>query len=177
MRGPPDNQRRVGVAARISGCGFFLVILAGGSGPPVATVYVSIPPSASARRFTQDLANLTRRHGLFPRVGQATDDHGHTVYVLDTDGIGTRLWSQNVPLSGHEDPARCGRHSEAYPDPAQFVLDISSPLPWQRGEAAQLASVLSRDLSSRLRGEEPASGMQLSSPRGRTVRQRLARVP
>ena len=59
-----------------------------------------VASQANASSFTNNLASLARRHGLTASAGQATDDKGHTLYVVEAKGRRIRLWSQNMPLSG-----------------------------------------------------------------------------
>lgn len=96
------------------------------------TMYVLVTPQ-TASTFVDNLASVARRHGLTPSVGRATDDKRHTLHVLEAKGRRMRLWSQNMPLSGHEDVAMCGRHGEAYPDPGQFIVVVK---PTRQGVAA-----------------------------------------
>jgi hypothetical protein len=124
-------------------CGALLLgTLAGCSVPVTATLYAVVPPTRGGETFNRDLAALARREGLTPQLGHATDDQGQTLYVLEANGAGTRLWSQNVYLTGEEDPVACGRYSEAHPDPGQFVFTVS-PLPLF-GDAAKARKVFSR---------------------------------
>lgn len=91
----------------------------------VSTVYVLLPPPEAAS-FTTVLASVVKKHGMSANVGQATDDKGSVLNVLDAESDGLRLRSENVPLSGQEDPAQCGVHTEPYSDPGQYFISISS---------------------------------------------------
>lgn len=112
-------------------------------------MYALIPSSKVAARFNQDLALLAKRHGLKPRLGRATDDQGHTLYVLEANGRSMRLWSQNVDLSGHEDPTQCGSYIEVHPDPGQYIVYIEPTLPFMNNaDALDVASQIRQELSS-----------------------------
>jgi hypothetical protein len=89
----------------------------------------AVATSESAGHYIRDVASLVRRHGLTPNIGSTTDDKGHTLRVLEAKGRWLRLWSQNMPLSGNEDPAACGKPAEAHPDPGQFIISIDPALP------------------------------------------------
>lgn len=116
-------------------------------GKVAGEIYVLVSPEKSAR-FTTDLASVVQNHGLRPNNGQATDDRGHTLFVLDATGPAVRLRSENVLLSGHEDPKRCGVYDEAHPDPGQFFVSVS-PAAEDGDPRAALALLekLSADLS------------------------------
>jgi hypothetical protein len=110
-------------------------------------MYVLVTPT-TASSFTEDLASLARKHGLSPSVGRATDDKGHTLHVLEAKGRRMRLWSQNMPLSGQEDPAMCGRHTEPYPDPGQYIVLIKPTVPLLGdGASIEVATQLRQELS------------------------------
>lgn len=120
-----------------------------GSEQSRVTMYVLVAP-ASASRFIDDLASFSRAHSLNPSAGRAIDDRGHTLRVIEARGRGIRLWGQNLPLSGHEDPVMCGRHTEAYPDPGQFILIVEPRLSLlSGGTSGELAAQLHQDLSRR----------------------------
>ena len=87
-------------------------------------VYVIVPEEKSSS-FTVYLASVVQKHGMNPNLGQATDDKGHRLYVLDATSPSVRLTSQNVPLSGHEDPEQCGIYSEPHPDPGQYFISVA----------------------------------------------------
>lgn len=61
---------------------------------------------------------------MTPNVGQATDDKGFSTYVLDATSQSVRLRSENILLSGREDPKRCGRYSEPHSDPGQYFVAV-----------------------------------------------------
>ena len=116
------------------------------------TVYVLVTPAE--RSFTSDLASLLRAHGLTPSVGRATDDRGHILNVLEAKGRRMRVWSQNMPLSGQEETATCGKHTEAYPDPGQYIVRVR-PAWWSPGEASAI------ELAGQLRQELSKSGYEV----------------
>ena len=98
-----------------------------GNSKDAETIYVLTPPQ-KASRFTQDLAAIVSRHGLSPNLGRSTDDRGHTYWVIEADGRWTHVWGTNMPLSGHEDPAICGRYPEGHADPGQYIVTIDHGL-------------------------------------------------
>jgi hypothetical protein len=93
-------------------------------GPVAGEVYVVLPAEKAAPFITY-LASLVRKYRMNPNPGQATDDKGYSVYVLDATSQSVRLWSENVPLSGHEDPKLCGVYTEAHSDPGQYFIAVS----------------------------------------------------
>jgi hypothetical protein len=109
-------------------------------------MYVLVTPAKHS--FVSDFASIVRAHGLDPSIGQATDDRGHTLNVVEAKGQRMRVWSQNMPLSGQEDSTSCGRHTEAYPDPGQYIVRVR-PAWWILGEAAavELSAQLRQELS------------------------------
>jgi hypothetical protein len=104
------------------------VLASCGNSKDAATIYVLAPPQR-ASQFTQDLAIIAKRHGLNPNLGQATDDRGHILRVIEAQGRGVRLWAQNMPLSGQENPTLCGSYTEGHPDPGQYIVTIDHVLP------------------------------------------------
>ncbi len=92
---------------------------------------------------------MAKQHGLTPRLGHATDDKGHTLNVVEAKGRWIRLWAQNVPLSGSENPAVCGSSGEAHADPGQYYVTVAPILPLMpNSDARELASQLSHELSA-----------------------------
>jgi hypothetical protein len=104
--------------------------------------------SSNASHFTQDLASVAKRHDLTPSLGRATDDRGHTLYVVEAKGRWMRLWSQNMPLSGQEDPVACGKATEAHPDPGQYIITVEPTLPFLNSTASvEVAAQLRQELA------------------------------
>ena len=93
-------------------------------GAIVDEVYVIVSTEQSSV-FTTYLSSVVRNHGMFPNLGQATDDKGHSLFVLDATSPSVRLRSENVPLSGHEDPTKCGVYNEPHRDPGQYFISVS----------------------------------------------------
>ena len=93
-----------------------------------ATIYVLAPQEGV--RFSDDLAVIVKRHGLTPNPGHRTDDHGRTFWVVEANGHWMRLWSTNIPLSGLESVALCGRYAEGGPDPGQYIVTITPEIPF-----------------------------------------------
>jgi hypothetical protein len=97
--------------------------------------------------FIGHLASIVRRYKLEPNVGSAIDDKGRRLHVLDAKGSNIRLRSENVLLSGQEDPSKCGAHEEPYPDPGQFFISVFvSGGPDGDGDAKNLLGMISSDL-------------------------------
>lgn len=84
-----------------------------------------IVPAGGTSPFTTELASLVKKYGMTPNLGHATDDKGYRVDVLDAEGSGVRLRSENVLLSGHEDPILCGNYTEPHSDPGQYFISVS----------------------------------------------------
>ncbi len=82
-------------------------------------------PARATSPFTTELALLVKKYGMTPNLGHATDDKGYRVDVLDAEGSGVRLRSENVLLSGHEDPDLCGSYTEPHSDPGQYFISVS----------------------------------------------------
>jgi hypothetical protein len=83
--------------------------------------YVVVKPEYT-ERFLNSVVSMAKDMGLTPDVGHAVDDDGAQLHVIEATNRQTRLWVQNVLLSGREDPRVCGAHDGTYSDPAQFVL-------------------------------------------------------
>ncbi|MDA5194985.1 hypothetical protein [Govanella unica] len=96
----------------LSGCGY---------SEDVAEIYVLVP-SQKTSQFTEDLGKVAKEQGLAPSLGQATDDYGHTIYVIEAKGKFLRLWGTNMPL----DPSKCGTYEV---DPGQYVITIDHSFP------------------------------------------------
>lgn len=128
--------------------GVSLMALSCSSGDKIREFYVIVEPQMSAR-FVSDLSEIARRHGLTASVGQATDDRGNTMRVVEAKGNLLRLWSQNMPLSGEENPTVCGPHQEPHPDPSQFIVSLRGSVPFMlTNRAEQLQLNLIADLKS-----------------------------
>ena len=93
-------------------------------GPIAGEVYV-IVPAEKASSFTAYLASLVEKYGMTPNLGQGADDKGYSIHVLDAKSLSVRLRSQNVLLSGHEEPKSCGAYTEPHSDPGQYAVSTS----------------------------------------------------
>jgi hypothetical protein len=110
-----------------------------------ATIYALTTSSTNPAHFAQDLEALVTTRGLRPHRGQATDDKGRTLYVLEAKGHGMRLWSQNLPLDSGDTKSPCGDREL---DPGQYIITVSPTLPFvHKGETAELASQVGRELA------------------------------
>tara|TARA_R110000772_G_scaffold44732_8_gene102839 strand:+ start:3286 stop:3684 length:399 start_codon:yes stop_codon:yes gene_type:complete len=124
-------------------------------------IYVIVSDEQAAT-FTGELATIVREYDLKPNVGKSNDDKGRTLHVLDAKGSDVRLRSENVLLSGQEDPSKCGAHSEPYPDPGQYFISVSAPRDLVGNEGPnELLRRISSDL--RKRGYAVASKPKICS--------------
>jgi hypothetical protein len=128
---------------------FCVCVLQGcGQSKHASKFYVFTPPE-SAVAFTSDLAKITQRHGLTPNPGQATDDRGNTLYVLEAKSRWLRLWVQNQPLSGFEPKEECGDYSEPHPDPGQYVVRLDRRFPMiADNEPRRLLEIIGNELKA-----------------------------
>lgn len=111
-----------------------------------AETYVIVPAEKSSL-FTTYLASVVKKHGMVPNLGKATDDKGYSVYVLDATSPSVRLRSENVPLSGHEDPKQCGVYTEPHSDPGQYFIWVSpSTLTADTRDSRELLAKIVEDL-------------------------------
>nr|WP_299911752.1 hypothetical protein [Sphingomonas bacterium] len=62
---------------------------------------------------------------MTPNLGQATDDRGYSLHVLDATSSSVRLRSENVLLSGQEETGLCGIYTEPHSDPGQYFISVS----------------------------------------------------
>lgn len=108
--------------------------------------YVLIAPE-KVDRYLSDLASIAQKNDLSADSGRATDDRGNVMHVLEAKGQGIRLWSQNLPLSGKEDPSQCGYYSEPHPDPGQFIISVGARHPFV---ATKLVTQLATRIEKRL---------------------------
>jgi hypothetical protein len=90
---------------------------------PVAEVFVIVPSHKAP--FTAYLASVVRKQGMTPNLGKATDDKGYSTYVLEATSPSVYLRSENVVLSGQEDPQSCGVYTEPHSDPGQYFVSVS----------------------------------------------------
>lgn len=93
-------------------------------GAPVDKVYI-VTHAQHSPLFTTHLSTVVRKYGMNPNLGQATDKHGHSDYILDATSPSVRLWSANVLLSGNEDPAKCGVNRPPRSDPGQYFISVN----------------------------------------------------
>jgi hypothetical protein len=161
------EMHRIGLAAVaaallvISLAASVLVVSCGQNG--ATTDMYAVASSQSAGHFINDLASLAQKRGLKPSVGQATDDRGHTLHVLEAKGRWMRLWSQNIPLSGQE----CGKSEEAHSDPGQYIVSVKPSLPFlDNRSSTEVAGQLRQEL--RQLGYEVLDKPLLCSPLGKS---------
>jgi hypothetical protein len=114
---------------------------------PTAKVYVVVSSEKTAS-FTKDLSAIVARRGQAPNLGSATDGNGYAAQVLDATGPSARIRSQNLLLSGHEDPSRCGAYGEPHSDPGQFSISVT---PNRSGEGSREAQALLTNIVSDLK--------------------------
>lgn len=106
-----------------------LCLSACGAGPAepddvIGKVYV-ITPRENSEEFIPYLASMVKGYGMVPNMGSAMDDKGNSLHVLDATNSSTRLRSENVLLSGHENPVQCGVYNEPHSDPGQYFISVS----------------------------------------------------
>jgi hypothetical protein len=94
-------------------------------GPASKPSYFLVPPVKPEGQFTFDLASVSRERGLNAHLGRAVDDKGHTLYVVEANGRGLRMWSQNVVGCALEG-------EEARPDQRQYVMYVQPLTPWSQ---------------------------------------------
>lgn len=136
------NKGKIVVLAILSG----IWLSSCGDGNPPSTMYV-VTPRERAALFSDDLAAITRTHGLVPNQGRSTDDRGHTYWVTEAKTMWVRLWSTNMPLSGQESSSKCGRFTEGHPDPGQYIVTVSPRVPLLFDKyAGSVMKEISRDL-------------------------------
>ena len=83
--------------------------------------YVVLKPD-EATKFIGAVAAIAKEDGLETATGQTAFDTGEVLRVVEGRGRNLKLWVQNIPLSGHEDPKVCGVYLEPHVDTAQFVV-------------------------------------------------------
>lgn len=94
----------------------------------VDPVFILVNPSQVPRLFSE-IGVLAKENGMVLNPGQASDDAGNTLRVLEAKNWKVRIWIQNMPLSGQEDVRMCGSFSEPHPDPGQYILTIMPRVP------------------------------------------------
>ncbi len=108
--------------------------------------YVVVKPEET-ERFLNSVVSIAKDMGLTTDVGAGNDD-GAQLHVIEATNRQTRLWVQNVLLSGREDPSVCGSHDRTYSDPAQFVLYTKPTwLTWD----SKISTAVAGELFARLR--------------------------
>jgi hypothetical protein len=99
--------------------------------------YVVIRPDETAK-FIRAVTAIANENDLKTATNQVVADTGYASTALEGRSHGLKLWVQNVPLSGTEDPKLCGEHVEPYPDPAQFTVTTEPRLFGSKAEAIKL---------------------------------------
>ncbi len=119
-------------------------------GRPVDNTYVVLPADRPDGQFGRDLVAIAKRNALNPREGRSVDNRlGHSLHVVEFYTDWMHFWSQNVELSGDEDPAQCGSYTEPHPDPGQYEMSVQPIAPWvSRKREDELMASLRRDLLS-----------------------------
>lgn len=105
--------------------------------------------SARAAAFPGDILSVAASSGLRGQAGKATDDRGNTLHAIEATSFTMRMWAQNMPLSGHEDPIRCGKLEEPHPDPRQFIVIVESKLPFSASRSQAMADAITTGLASK----------------------------
>jgi hypothetical protein len=122
--------------------------------------YVVIRP-AEADRFIGAIIAVAKEDGLETAISQTKFNDANILRVLEGRGHGLKLWVQNAPLSGHEDPILCGVSQEPRLDPAQFVVFTAPRFFGSKAGATKLGErVLSQLRNARfdVRREPPVCG-------------------
>jgi hypothetical protein len=99
-----------------------VIALTSCSGGSATFVFYAVIKPAEAGRFIGAITALAKEDGLETAISETKFNDANVLRVLEGRGHGLKLWMQNAPLSGHEDPILCGVSQEPRLDPAQFVV-------------------------------------------------------
>lgn len=91
------------------------------SGGVAFKFYVVVEPDEAAK-LLDTVTAIAKANGMETAAGQAVSETGSVLKVVEARGKSLRLWIQNTPQSGQEDPKLCGEYSGSHPDPAQFTV-------------------------------------------------------
>jgi hypothetical protein len=114
--------------------------------PVAGRFYVVIEPTETGR-FLDAVVSMTKDMGLRSTVSDAARGSGNPLNVIVATNRSVRLYGQNVPLSGNEDPSLCGTHRGPHSDPAQFVIRVNQKWGALNSEAAENVT---RDIFAKL---------------------------
>ena len=103
---------------------------------------------------------------MTPNVGQASDEKGNALHVLDATSPSVRVRSENMLLSGTEDSELCGVYSGPHADPGQYFISVSpSTQIADPRTSRELLALIVKDLKSD--GYEVRSEPILCSPQSK----------
>lgn len=125
-------------------------------------VYIVVPVE-NGPSFTKDLDSLVKKYGMIPNLVQSIDENGHPLYVFDAVSSSVRLLSENMLLSGQEDPSLCGYYTEPHTDHGQYFISVSPYTQEARREAHELLAKIVKDLKTDgydVRSESPICSPQ-----------------
>jgi hypothetical protein len=103
--------------------------------PVAGQFYVVIEPTETGR-FLDAVVSMTNDMGLSSTVSYVARGGGNSLNVIVATSWSVRLFGQNLPLSGNEDPSLCGTHGGPHNDPAQFVIRVNQKWASLNSEAA-----------------------------------------
>jgi len=116
-------------------------------GPVTDEVYIVVPVEKGSS-FKTDLVSLVKKYRMTPNLVPAIDERGRPLFVLDGVSSSVRLLSQNMILSGQEDPRLCGYYTEPHTDLGQYYISVSPYTPEARREAHELLAKIVKDLKT-----------------------------
>lgn len=99
-----------------------------GPDDPRTSMYVQVPPGLRPGDFNEKLAVLLRKEGFSVNVSRSYEAPETATYILEANGIFTRIWSQTVPLSPEEAaPCRYSRPTDGTGnDERQYSISVKS---------------------------------------------------
>ena len=138
------------------------MLLAGCTGAPNTVEFYVVMKPEETSSFIGAFRSMASNAGFDTAEARIVSDTGNVLHVIEGRGHSVRLWAQNMPLSGEEDPAKCGAFSEPHSDPAQFVVSTTPRLFGTTSAAQKWGDRILAELEASgfdVRRESPVCGM------------------
>lgn len=90
-------------------------------------IYVVVPAN-SFDAFADEVLVVASSEGMTSSIGQAVDDEGNTVNVIEARSTFLKIWIVNLPISGHEHPS-CEILPQPGHDDSWYIVSVRFRLP------------------------------------------------
>jgi hypothetical protein len=129
------------------------IALASCSGDGAALEFYVLTQPDEGEKFIERVTAIAKEDGMETATSQLESRAGNILRVMEGRDRTQRLWVQNSPLSGQEDPKLCGAFEKPHSDPSQFIVFTQPRLFGTRAGA--------KELGERVLSQLQASGFEV----------------